>query len=540
MRVIALFRVSTERQATDGASLDAQQRIYRDLASRSGWVTLGEFRGCESAAQAAADRQVLQGVLKAVREEGPDAIYVHEQSRLTRGDDLDVALLLRELKDRRCKIIVGGAIRDMNSVDERFMVGIQGLVDRAEYERIRERVMRCKRERALQGRKNTGAPPLGFRNPPPGSPDRGRLQVVPEEASVVQKIFELAASGLGARTISARLNAEAIAAPRGGTWGATSIKRIVANPAYVGVHVSGGWIAEPGRRTFRFDPKNPKAIVIDGAYPAIISKNLWDKVHSRPKLPRTARPRLLTGMLYVNGMRASGDTSDGRSYYRARGVQTKVPWLETSLTDEAVWRAFRTVITQPDLLTTLVKKVGGESDAEKSIAKQKRLDAEAKKHHKRLGALVTMRADGDIDREQFRSATEATRTALVEVERELNAIRSRMHASDPSTIQAAVSTLRVILGSGTLLTQAQQRSLLLSVVQKINITAVPGDWRQSRERSRFSKASGCRWRLRDVSLSLSLPIPTQQAEDGTTDRSRDFDTASICCARPPPRWSGLA
>src|ERR1044071_6048288 len=53
MRVVAMFRVSTERQANEGASLDAQQRTFREMAKRSGWKVVGEFRGSESATQAA-------------------------------------------------------------------------------------------------------------------------------------------------------------------------------------------------------------------------------------------------------------------------------------------------------------------------------------------------------------------------------------------------------------------------------------------------------------------------------------------------------
>ena len=34
MRVVALFRVSTEKQASEGASLDAQERLYREIAGR--------------------------------------------------------------------------------------------------------------------------------------------------------------------------------------------------------------------------------------------------------------------------------------------------------------------------------------------------------------------------------------------------------------------------------------------------------------------------------------------------------------------------
>src|SRR5690606_29510194 len=128
MHVIALFRVSTEAQSAEGSSLDSQQRIYRELATRSGWTTLAEFRGVESGALAVQDRAVLQQVLAAVRDLRADAVYVHEQSRLTRGDELEVALLLRELRERQMRVIVQGAIRDLGSIDDRFMLGIQSLV----------------------------------------------------------------------------------------------------------------------------------------------------------------------------------------------------------------------------------------------------------------------------------------------------------------------------------------------------------------------------------------------------------------------------
>src|SRR5689334_2172590 len=120
MRVVALFRVSTEKQESEGASLDAQERAYDALAERGGWQTVGRFRGCESATQAATERRVLQQVLGCIREKSPDAVYVHEQSRLTRGDELEAALLMRELKEQRTKIIVNGVVRDLSSIDERF------------------------------------------------------------------------------------------------------------------------------------------------------------------------------------------------------------------------------------------------------------------------------------------------------------------------------------------------------------------------------------------------------------------------------------
>src|SRR5262245_58858776 len=173
MRVVAMFRVSTDHQANHGASLAAQERRFDELAAINAWDVCGKLRGCESASNAGSEREVLQAALKAIRDHDANAIYVHEQSRLTRGDELEAAMLMRELRERGCKVIVCGAVRDLDSIDERFVLRIQAVVDRAESERIVERTRRGKREKARQGKWNTGAPPHGYTNPPPGDPKRG-------------------------------------------------------------------------------------------------------------------------------------------------------------------------------------------------------------------------------------------------------------------------------------------------------------------------------------------------------------------------------
>ena len=76
MKIVALFRVSTEKQAEYGASLDAQERIYNELAARHGWTTVGTFRGTESATQAAKERKVLQQALHVIRDQPVDGIWV--------------------------------------------------------------------------------------------------------------------------------------------------------------------------------------------------------------------------------------------------------------------------------------------------------------------------------------------------------------------------------------------------------------------------------------------------------------------------------
>lgn len=518
MRVIAMFRVSTEKQANEGASLDAQERIYREMAVRSGWTTVGEFRGCESATQAATDRRVLQQVLTALKAHEPDAVYVHEQSRLTRGDELEVALLLRELRERRVKIIVGGVVRDMASVDERFMVGIQSLVDRAESERIKERVNRGKRERALQGKKNCGIAPFGYRNPPKGDPKRGTLQIVPGEAEVVRRIFDWAAAGLGSARIAGRLAGSATPAPKGGSWGETSVRRILANPAYIGVHISGGWKAAKGSRSYGFDASREGAIVVQDAHEPVVAREVWDRVHSRPRLPRTASPHLLTGLLWVNGVRCAGNVSKKRPYYADHERTPGQPWVRVQDTDTAVWRAFMSLATRPEWVEPLIVRARQQQPHEEINAEIARHEAQVRRQQERLSRLVDMRADGEIDRSMYLEKATELKESIECVERSVRELKARLLESDGREAERVVRAVQTLIGGQSRLDRGQKRAILGSVVRRIDAKAERSEGPRPRgERGRYLPGRPAHWHVREVRFHLDL---------GGGDQGGRFDTTS--------------
>lgn len=507
MRVVALFRVSTEKQANEGASLDAQQRAYRELAARGGWSTVAEFRGCESATQAASDRRVLQQLLACLRDEAPDAVYVHEQSRLTRGDELEVALLMRELRERRVKIIVGGVVRDPSSIDEGFMIGIQSLVDRTESLRIKERMGRGKREKARQGKKTGGPAPYGYENPPPGAPGRGTLRVVEPEARVVRRVFEMAASGAGDRAIAVALNERGEPAPRGGRWGKSTVRRLLRCPAYLGVSAARVWVAEKGTRTFRLSLANPDAIVVQNAHPAIVSQEAWDAAHGRPHLPRSAAPRLLTGLLFVNGQRFGGDQLRGAKVYRAgRGVKGAA-WLGEDETDAAVWEAFASLATSPEMVERLMDAARNPREQELVAQEIEHLEGEIGKALRRQARLIDMRADGEIDKESFAARSEETRRSIESLGAQLAVQRSKVAALDGSHAARVVKAVQLLLAGRSALTTAQRRLVLRSIVRRVDVVAERHAAPLCRDAyGRVVAATGPRWAIRSVSLRLALPV----------------------------------
>lgn len=544
MNVVALFRVSTERQANEGASLDSQEREYRELAARHGWSTVQEFRGCESATQAASERRVLQQVLQCIADRTVDAIYVHEQSRLTRGDELEVAMLMRELKERRIKILVHGILRDPASIDDNFMLGIQSLVDRAESARIKERLMRGKKQRALQGRKNSGPAPYGYTNPPPGDPSRGKLQIIKSEAAVVRKIFGLAHSqGLSSYSISKELNRLGVPSSRGSRWGKTSIDNLLNNPAYVGTSAANVWVQVGKTRTFRFDLKNPGATIVENAHEPIVERAVWDAVQNRVKSAPTAIPRMLTGVLFVNGEPFGGDsTGRGKKYYRGRRGERGMPWLSAEATDDAVWDAFVSLATGADFVESLMRANENPRSREIAVLEIEYLTDQIGKRERRLDRLVEMRADGEITRDQFAEKSGNENSELERLRRELNVQRGKVAAVDPSEAGRIVRAVQTLLAGRTRLTSDQKRLILRTIIRRVDIEAERTHARQGRaEGGGFASGRFPQWRIAKITLHVEAQTGESryvvepkhiEVEDGT---GRSVTTFSCSDPRAPAR-----
>lgn len=531
MRVIALYRVSSTVQEEEGTSLAAQQRRYHELAAIHGWTTVGEFRGVESATQAASERTVLQEVLSCVRECSPHAIWVIEQSRLTRADPLEVALLFRELAERDVKVIVGSDVRDLSSVDGRFIVGIQSLVDRAEAERLRERSLRGKRERAWQGKKNCGGAPFGYRNPLPGDPQRGTLQIVPDQAAVVRRIFEMAASGVSTHEIVRQLNARLEKGPKGKPWRQSTVRLMLKNPVYIGTHVSNAWVAPKGTRKYVFDLNNPDVILVPGAHEPIVSREAWDTVQTRPKPACSFRPHMLTGLLHINGFPSAVQYAHATPFYHCRDHSLRrQPWLGLDETDNAVWKAFVSVATDPKVVESIIAQAEHEGQADGLKAEMERCEKLISKLQARMSRLVDMRADGEITKELYMLKHSQTAKELRAAKERQREVQTRMMCADRSQAERAVKAVQALIGGHRKLDTKQKRRLLHSIARRVDVNVAGSSGLSLRGRhGRFKSGWGRTWRIRDATFHLAV--------NNGSDRDCELNKSSrYRCRRRFRRW----
>ena len=113
-----------------------------------------------------------------------------------------------------------------------------------------------------------------------------RIQVNEEQVSVIRRIFEWAAEGVGVASIVDRLNREGIPKTRGKRWSNSPVNRILKNERYLGRQIYGQQAVErepsTGRRIMRNRPRSEWKI-IERPEMRIIPDDLWARTQATRK-----------------------------------------------------------------------------------------------------------------------------------------------------------------------------------------------------------------------------------------------------------------
>ncbi len=201
MAVFGYVRVSTVQQASEGESLEVQQRqiagyaLMRGLAvdqvfverAVSGSVPLGERP---------------QGAALLAQAQPGDAIITPKLDRMFRSA-LDALAVLGRLRDRGTAlhmVDLGGDVAT-NGISK-LVFTILSAVAEAERDRTRERIAEVKRDQRERGRYLGGTPPFGW-----CVGENGQLLPMPEQQAALQQMRTLRAQGMSLRRISDHMEA---------------------------------------------------------------------------------------------------------------------------------------------------------------------------------------------------------------------------------------------------------------------------------------------------------------------------------------------
>lgn len=272
-RVAIYIRVSTEEQAKEGFSISAQRQRLMSYAESMGWDIYDIYID-EGYSGAKSERPELNRLRGDIKNKSIDLVLVWKVDRFFRN-----VYYLSEMLHQMDKSGVGfvSMTESFNTATPSGKAMLQMLAIFAEFERetIRERVIENLAERARQGLHH-GPVPYGY-----GRDEKKNLVIIPEQAEVVIRVFELRAKGKSYNAI--RKDIEKRFPDRLHTDDSSRlfhfIIRLLENPVYT------------GKVTYRDK-------VLPGTHLAFISDELFKIVNTRSGSRHRTISYLFQGMVY--------------------------------------------------------------------------------------------------------------------------------------------------------------------------------------------------------------------------------------------------
>lgn len=211
MKAIGYIRVSTDKQADFGVSLEAQAEKVRAMAVVQGAELMEVITDAGESAKSL-DRPGIGRLLSLVEARAVGSVIVAKLDRLTRSVK-DLADLLERFQRRGVSLISVAESLDTGTAAGRLVLNIMVSVSQWEREAIGERTRDAMRHMRASNER-VGTVPYGYNL----AEDGVSLVAHAGEQKVMACIRELRAGGLSIRQIANKLNQQGFTTRRGTAW----------------------------------------------------------------------------------------------------------------------------------------------------------------------------------------------------------------------------------------------------------------------------------------------------------------------------------
>ncbi|HOH89629.1 MAG TPA: recombinase family protein [Bacillota bacterium] len=255
LRAALYIRVSTEEQALDGQSADAQAETLKQYCIAFGISIYDYYMDLGVSGKSMKDRHELKRLIEDCKSRFFDIVLVWKISRLSRN--LKDLLYLIDIFENNGVCFASCSEKfDTSTPIGRMTLQLLGSVAEFERNTIVQNVKLGLKEFARKGGKSSTV--LGYDNI-----DK-KLVVNEEEAGIVRLIFRLyAEGGMNCSAIAGYLNSMGLKTKRGCEFRGSSISYILHNTVYIGInrHLIG----------------KENQYSVKGAHDSIIDDELWNK-----------------------------------------------------------------------------------------------------------------------------------------------------------------------------------------------------------------------------------------------------------------------
>lgn len=256
-------------------------------------------------------RPEIQKILQRIESPKIKAILVVEPQRLSRGDLEDCGRLIKLLRYTNTKVITPMKTYDLS--DEYDRDSFERELKRGnEYLEYYKKIQnRGKIESIKAGNYIGSVPPYGYKKVTvqEGRKKHPTLEIIPEEAEVVRKIYDMFVNQrIGLVIIGHTLDKMGIKPPKGDHWSYPSMFDMIQNIHYIG-KVKWNWRKEvrivKDQELIVTRPKQEEYLVFDGKHEAIIDESTFYRAQGL--IGMTPKKRLdremknpLSGLLYCS------------------------------------------------------------------------------------------------------------------------------------------------------------------------------------------------------------------------------------------------
>ena len=470
------IRVSTDKQV-ERDSLSAQESQLLAYCESQGWAAAKVFTDAGLSAKNTR-RPALQQLLVWVRQGKLDIVLVTKIDRISRNLR-DLLGLIDDLKAKGVDFVAASQSFDTSNAMGTLILNILGSFAQFEREMTADRVRENMRERAKNGVWSGGIVPFGYAM----DAETKKLVVVPDEAETVRATFAEFLKHRSIRRTVHAMNAARRLNRDGKAWGATTVRRILASPTYVGT-VSYAKRTTRGSRFVQQDTDD--WVVTEDAHPAIIDKADFETAQAELSKngPRKAwaetSPHLLSGLARcaVCGSRIIGSTTRTKhSYYRCVGrIQKGLSFCPgLSYRRDELDEAIVSQIVGFDALTLRRELTRYQKRAKKErgplLKRHKHMTAEYERFRQRERRLLELYEDDVIDVQTFKDRRAQLEQQKVAIARELAEIECRVpgEGMDALDVDALVGQFQDLQATFSNLSLQERQRLLQAMVNEIRL-----------------------------------------------------------------------
>lgn len=505
-RVAIYARFSSENQR-EASIADQVRRCSQHVERLGGDVAQSLIFDDRAISGATAVRPGFEKMMRLATATPPqiDAIVTEDMSRISR-DFADSAVIFKRLQFSRVPLLGVSDGIDTSARGAKMAYTFSSMKNDLFLDDLREKTVRGLEGRALAGM-STGMLPFGFCSSPAtdayGNITGYRIEVHPERAAIVRRMFADYIAGASLATVAIELVRRGVQSPRAHTrharkgWSAETIRVILRNEKYIGRWTYGAstWVRDPSTGAHvKQAPLDRVPIVTERRDLAIVEPATFEAARTRSSQARTfyrsrgsgaGVPQKKTeypfsSLLYCScGAPMIVYNSRPARYRCAAFEKRKLCSNDVSFRDDAarpaILGAIRERLGRPEAVAYAQKRIaaklgaaGREVDGD-LVERRGRLA----RHEERIRGLVNFIADGDrsdavvsalLDLE---ASAKSERAAITEIEQ-----RARQPVNLPSVervremigqIETAVTAeptrareaLRTLLGGGRFVMTAQ-------------------------------------------------------------------------------------